>query len=241
MITKKIEPITSLNLPVSRAISRSVPLQKRRRTREGLKILSKKRVFLCWSREFAVILTRAHTCPRHLDESTLPPSRIMGCDDASITALRSLSGMTNATSTFPAARFRPAPRFDASACPRQSPPGGGLGGRRLSPRDASIDVRTAIESSIARSRGAPGRRVGGRAARHARDPNLANATPAGFSRPFASQKDVRNSQIGAVYFCIFRSPPTPLRRFPFLAPRSRQHLRRRLGIPHRERPRFIVR
>ena len=109
MITKKIEPITSLNLPVSRAISRSVPLQKRRRTREGLKILSKKRVFLCWSREFAVILTRAHTCPRHLDESTLPPSRIMGCDDASITALRSLSGMTNATSTFPAARFRPAP------------------------------------------------------------------------------------------------------------------------------------
>lgn len=157
----------------------------------------------------------------------------MGCDDASITALRSLSGMTNATSTFPAARFRPAPRFDASACPRQSPPGGGLGGRRLSPRDASIDVRTAIESSIARSRGAPGRRVGGRAARHARDPNLANATPAGFSRPFASQKDVRNSQIGrfrrAMYFLYFsltsNSPPTPLRRFPFLAPRSRLHLR----------------
>ena len=108
MITKKIEPITSLNLPVSRAISRSVPLQKRRRTREGLKILSKKRVFLCWSREFAVILTRAHTCPRHLDESTLPPSRIMGCDDASITALRAVS-VSNATSTFPAARFRPAP------------------------------------------------------------------------------------------------------------------------------------
>ena len=168
----------------------------------------------------------------------------MGCDDASITALRSLSGMTNATSTFPAARFRPAPRFDASACPRQSPPGGGLGGRRLSPRDASIDVRTAIESSIARSRGAPGRRVGGRAARHARDPDLANATPAGFSRPFASQKDVRNRKSGGFgarcTFCIFRSPPTPLRRFPFLAPRSRQHLRRRRGIPHRE-IRLIVR
>ena len=110
-----------------------------------------------------------------IDENTNLTSRINGCDDASITALRAVTGMTNSTSTFPAARFRPAPRFDASARPRQSPPGGGLGGRRLSPRDASIDVRTAIESSIARSRGAPGRRVGGRAARHARDPDLANA------------------------------------------------------------------
>lgn len=144
----------------------------------------------------------------------------MGCDDASITALRSLSGMTNATSTFPAARFRPAPRFDASACPRQSPPGGGLGGRRLSPRDASIDVRTAIESSIARSRGAPGRRVGGRAARHARDPNLANAT-CGIFATFRVAEGCKKSQIGrfrrAVYFLYFSltsnsSSPLPLSR-----------------------------
>ena len=200
-----------------------------------------KRVFLGCSLAQSVILTRARTCPRRLDESTLRPSRTMGCDDASKAALLALSGMTTETGTFPAARFRPAPRFDASACPRQSPPGGGLGGRRLSPRDASIDVRSAIEPSIAQSRGAPGRRVGGRAARHARDPNLATAASAGFSRPFVSQRVANRGGFGArCTFCIFRSPPTPLRRFPFLAPRSRQHLRRRRGIPHRE-IRLIVR
>jgi hypothetical protein len=170
----------------------------------------------------------------------------MGCDDASKAALRALSGMTNATSTFPAARFRPAPRFDfdTSARPRQPPPGGGLGAapplpsRRLD-RRASRD--RVIDRAIARRTGTPRRRS-------CRAP-LARSEPrhrhscgvfATFRVAEGTVKFAFRPGFGArCTYRIFSSPPNSLRRFPFLAPRSRQHLRRRRGIPHREN-RFIV-
>ena len=85
----------------------------------------------------------------------------MGCDDASKAALLALSGMTTETGTFPAARFRPAPRFDASARPRQPSPGGGLGAAPPLP-SRRLDRRAfrdrAIDRAIARRTGTPRRR-----------------------------------------------------------------------------------
>ena len=165
----------------------------------------------------------------------------MGCDDASKAALLALSGMTNATGTFPAARFRPAPRFDASARPRQPSPGGGLGAAPPLP-SRRLDRRAfrdrAIDRAIARRTGTP-RRRSRRAPRARSEPRHRR-----FCGLFATFRVAEGCKSGrlrrACTFCIFRSPPTPLRRFPFLAPRSRQHLRRRRGIPHRE-IRLIVR
>ena len=108
--------------------------------------------------------------------------------------------------------------FDASARPRQSPPGGGLGGRRLplAPPRSTCVPRSSHRGDRAAHRDAASEVVP-RATRETR--TSANATPAGFSRPFASQEDVRNSQIGAVsargvLFGIFSLTSNSSRRLP---------------------------
>ena len=178
----------------------------------------KKRVFFGCSLAHAVILTRARTCPRRLDESTLQPSRTMGCDDASKAALLALSGMTNATGTFPAARFRPAPRFDASARPRQPSPGGGLGAAPPLP-SRRLDRRAfrdrAIDRAIARRTGTP-RRRSRRAPRARSEPRHRR-----FCGLFATFRVAEGCKSGrlrrAVYFLYFSltsnsSSPLPLSR-----------------------------
>ena len=165
-----------------------------------------------------------------IDENTGLPSSINGCDDASITALRSLSGMTNETSTFPAARFRPAPVLmlrHVRDNPRPAVVSAGAASPLATPRSTCVPRSSHRSRDRAAHRDAASEVVP-RATRETRTSPMR-----GFSRPFASQKDVRNSQIGrfrrAMYFLYFsltsNSPPTPLRRFPFLAPRSRLHLR----------------
>lgn len=156
----------------------------------------------------------------------------MGCDETSTAALVS-AGLTNETSTFPAARFRPAPRFVESARPRPPPPGGGLGEAPPLPRDASSDARPAIDSSIVRSRGASRRRVGGRIARHARDPNPGTVAHAAAFSLCATFHDRKGMQMGRFpeFFFFFShlltlySLPSPLSR-----PRSRLDLRHRRRI-----------
>ena len=169
----------------------------------------------------------------------------MGCDDASITALRSLSGMTNATSTFPAARFRPAPVLMLRLVRDNSRPAvvsAGAASPLATPRSTCVPRSSHRSRDRAAHRDAASEVVP-RATRETR------TSPMPLLRDFRDlsrrrRMDVRNRKSGGFgarcTFCIFRSPPTPLRRFPFLAPRSRQHLRRRRGIPHRE-IRLIVR
>ena len=177
-----------------------------------------KRVFLGCSLAQSVILTRARTCPRRLDESTLRPSRTMGCDDASKAALLALSGMTTETGTFPAARFRPAPRFDASARPRQPSPGGGLGAAPPLP-SRRLDRRAfrdrAIDRAIARRTGTP-RRRSRRAPRAKSEPRHRR-----FCGLFATFRVAEGCKSGrlrrAVYFLYFSltsnsSSPLPLSR-----------------------------
>ena len=132
----------------------------------------------------------------------------MGCD-ANSTAALAEAGVTAESSTFPAARFRPAPRFVESARPRPPPPGGGLGEAPPLPRDASSDARPAIDSSIARSRGASRRRVGGRIARHARDPNpgtVAHAAAFSLCATFHDRKGMQIDPALPGIFLFFFSP-----------------------------------
>jgi len=181
----------------------------------------KRRVFFDCSLAHSVILTRARTCPRRLDESTLQPSRTMGCDDASKAALLALSGMTTETGTFPAARFRPAPRFDASDRPRQPSPGGGLGAAPPLP-SRRLDRRAfrdrAIDRAFARRTGTPRRRS--RRAPRAR-PEPRHRRFCAFCGLFATFRVAEGCKSGrlrrAVYFLYFSltsnsSSPLPLSR-----------------------------
>ena len=236
-----LEPITSLSTAGFPRDFPSRALQKRRRTREGMKFFSESVVRAnnpSFSHARAPARAASTSPPSHphapwgaMMPPRLPCKLVRACPMRRVRSPPPVSGPHLVLIlTLRLVRDNRRPAVVSAR-------------RRLSPRDASLDVRPAIESSIARSRGAPGRRVGGRAARHSRDPNLATATPAAFSRPFASQGTVKFANRGGFgarcTYRIFSSPPNSLRRFPFLAPRSRQHLRRRRGIPHRE-IRFIV-
>lgn len=143
----------------------------------------------------------------------------MGCDAASKAALLALSGMTTETGTFPAARFRPAPRFDASARPRQPSPGGGLGAAPPLP-SRRLDRRAfrdrAIDRAIARRTGTP-RRRSRRAPRARSEPRHRR-----FCGLFATFRVAEGCKSGgrlrrAVYFLYFSltsnsSSPLPLSR-----------------------------
>ena len=142
----------------------------------------------------------------------------MGCDAASKAALLALSGMTTETGTFPAARFRPAPRFDASARPRQPSPGGGLGAAPPLP-SRRLDRRAfrdrAIDRAFARRTGTPRRRS--RRAPRAR-PEPRHRRFCGLFATFRVAEGCKSGRLRrAVYFLYFSltsnsSSPLPLSR-----------------------------